>query len=77
MIKDLFRRFGVNRAIIVADNDLPGLNGAKLLAEGLGISSCTLTLPCKDLREAVRLGVDKATIDSLARSAVWYCHHQS
>lgn len=73
MIKDLFRRLRVNRAIIVADNDLPGLNGAKLLAEGLHIPSVVITVPTKDLRMFVQMGGTRDVIDSLVNSSIWKC----
>ena len=63
---------GVKRAIIVGDNDTPGIRGAKQLAEELQVPCCNLLLPCKDLREFRRLGGDRALFDSLTSQLVWH-----
>lgn len=72
MLNDLVRRTNIKRAIIIADNDDPGLNGAKLLMENIPVPSCVITLPCKDLREAVSAGIGRTAIDLLASQAVWH-----
>lgn len=71
------------KAVIVADTDPdrvwdktgkdfnPGADGAALLASKLGIPSCTLLLPCKDMRDFVRNGGDAATLDYLVNQCVW------
>jgi hypothetical protein len=61
----------IRRAVIVADNDTPGLNGAKMLADHLPIPSCLLILPCKDVRQFVNWGGDKRVMDALINTAVW------
>lgn len=61
----------IRRVVIVADNDTPGLEGAKRLAEYLPVPSCTVVLPAKDVREFVQLGGNRATLDSLINASVW------
>ena len=72
MLKDLIRRTGVKRAIIIADNDDPGLNGARSLIKVLQVPACTITLPAKDLRQFYRDGGDRQTIEALAQASVWH-----
>lgn len=65
------RRLRVNRAVIVADNDDPGVNGAKMLQEHLRIPSVMLVLPCKDCREFVKLGGTQELLRSMIDQLVW------
>lgn len=58
-------------AVIIADNDEPGIKGAQELQRWLPVPSCILILPSKDLREAVKSGIDKSTIDSMIEQLVW------
>lgn len=73
----------IRRAIIVADNDSdkprpdgttfnPGFDGASRLADELGIPSCLLLLPAKDIREYVSYGGDRETIEMLIGNLVWH-----
>jgi len=64
-------RLGIKRAVIVADNDTPGIRGAKVMADELQVPCCHLLLPSKDLREFVRLGGTRELIDSLTEQLVW------
>lgn len=64
------RNHGVQEVVVVADNDDPGIRGAKGLQEMLPVSSCVLVLPTKDLREFLQVG-DKSTIDLMIDQLVW------
>lgn len=68
-------RLQVRMAVIVADLDEPGIRGAKTLQEHLPIPTAILLLPAKDLRSAVRSGIDKATLDSMIASLLWRRPH--
>ena len=70
-LKQLFRRVGVRKAAIVADNDTPGVNGARVFSEQLGIPSCLITLPCKDLREFIGVGGDASLLTSYLNTSIW------
>lgn len=61
----------VRQVVIVSDNDDPGIRGAQDLQRWLPVPSCILILPTKDLREAVKSGIDKSTIDSMIEQLVW------
>ncbi len=68
-------RLGIRNAVLVADNDKPGLRGAKALADELQIPCCTLVLPTKDIRQFVQFGGTKELIESLTSSLVWNQPH--
>lgn len=70
-LKHFFRRVGVRKAAIVCDNDGPGVNGARMLSEHLGIPSCTITLPCKDLREFIQCGGNQRLMSSYVGQSIW------
>lgn len=65
------RHVGVTRVAIIADNDDPGLNGARTLANQLGTPTCTIVLPTKDLRKFVQMGGTKPVLDNLINGSVW------
>lgn len=71
-IAHLFKRKRVTRAAIVSDNDGPGLRGAEMLARNLPIATTLLVLPCKDLREFVKMGGTKPVLDNLIGQSVWH-----
>ena len=70
-IVDHVKRSRVKEVVIVSDNDTPGIRGAEDLQRWLPVPSCILLLPCKDLREAIKSGIDKSTIDSMIEQLVW------
>jgi hypothetical protein len=81
-LKIAIRRLGVHRAVIVADNDEdklrpdgskynPGIDGGQSLSRHLEVPCCVVTLPFKDLRQAVAAGMNSEDIESLVRSTVW------
>lgn len=64
-------RLHIQRAILVSDNDTPGIDGAKALAKELQIPCAAMLLPSKDMREFVRYGGTRAVIQSLEEKLVW------
>ena len=63
-------RLKVERVVIVADNDDPGIRGAKTLQIHLPVPSCVLVLPCKDLREFIKIGT-RRMLDDMIDSVTW------
>ena len=70
-LRELLKRSGVRRAVIVADNDLPGINGAMRLAQELGLPNALLIPPAKDLRAFVGLGATRDAVECLIANLVW------
>ena len=64
-------RLGIQRVIIIGDNDQPGIDGAKALAAELQVPVASMLLPTKDLREYVRMGGTVDLLKSLERQLVW------
>lgn len=60
---------GVREAVILADNDKPGISGAVSLT--LPCPSVVALTPTKDVREFVRLGGTKAQLENLVNGAIW------
>lgn len=77
----LVKSLGCKRAVIIADADPDivfrervtnaGADGAITLALHLGIPNTIITLPSKDLRDFVKTGGDRATIEYLVKETVW------
>ena len=65
------RRRGIRSLTILADNDGPGRAGAERLAAETRLRARIVSLPAKDVREAVRLGASKATIEACINNASW------
>lgn len=59
------------RAVIVADNDGPGIDGAKMLREFLPVPSCVIVPPVKDMREFVKMGTKRKILDDMIASVTW------
>jgi hypothetical protein len=70
-IKTAFNRLGVRHTICVADNDTPGINGAKKMMQALNIPAVSFVPPCKDLRQFLQLGGTKEMILSTVQSTIW------
>ncbi len=64
-------RLGIQRVIIIGDNDQPGIDGAKALAAELQVPVASMLLPTKDLREYVRMGGTLGLLQSLEKQLVW------
>lgn len=71
IIKQIIARQGIKRLVIIADNDEPGVKGAQTLVELLPVPCAVVCLPCKDLREFVRLGGSRAMLDNKINQTVW------
>lgn len=64
-------RLGIQRVVIIGDNDQPGIDGAKSLAAELQVPVASMLLPTKDLREYVRMGGTLDLLKALERQLVW------
>lgn len=64
-------RLHIQRAILVSDNDRPGIEGAKALAVELQIPVAAMVLPAKDMRQFLAYGGSRMLLDSLERQLVW------
>ncbi len=64
-------RLGIQRVVIIGDNDQPGIDGAKALAAELQVPVASMLLPTKDLREYVRMGGTLGLLQSLEKQLVW------
>jgi DNA primase len=70
-IRTYARRQAVNRVVIVADNDRPGLDGARKVGGELKLPFAIYVPPAKDVREFVRLGGTRAMIENTLKGIVW------
>jgi hypothetical protein len=70
-IKTACKRLGVSKAVIVADNDAPGQQGALKVAGELRLPTAIYTPPAKDLREFVRNGGSRLLIEQQLKNTVW------
>lgn len=70
-LKHFFRLRNVKRAVIVADNDTVGVNGAIKAADAMGIPTVVIVLPCKDLRDFLKFGGDNRLLTSIIENSVW------
>ena len=71
MIADMLKYFKIRQAVLVPDNDEPGLRGADRLQPFLKINHCKIILPTKDMREFYQFGGNKETLESLTRNTIW------
>lgn len=71
MILAYLKTIKARRIVIITDNDLPGLNGARKLQNILRIRSCIWIPPAKDIREFAILGGTANLIESSIRDLVW------
>lgn len=75
------RRLKIRRVVICADNDAdkelngqrynPGIDGATRLQQELEVPSCLFIPPCKDIREALSLGITAQLINNTINNQVW------
>jgi phage/plasmid primase-like uncharacterized protein len=65
------RRLHVAEAVLIADNDDPGLNGADMLARHLEIPCCVIVLPAKDVREFVNNGGAVEMLENQIHQTRW------
>ena len=71
MLTSIEDRLGVQRVVMVADNDAPGLLGAERVARDIGLTQITICPPCKDLREFVNCGGTRGDIETMVKQQVW------
>lgn len=62
---------GVKDAVIITDNDTPGITGSSKLQEALPVDTCRVILPAKDMRQFVNNGGTAVMLESIAKSVVW------
>lgn len=67
------RKTGAREAVIISDNDDPGLNGADMLSRHLEIPCCIITMPGKDVREFVNDGGTVEVLENLVKQTRWIC----
>lgn len=65
------RRHECASAVIVSDNDKPGLDGARKVGAELRMPSAIYVPPAKDLREFCRLGGTRNMIENTLKATVW------
>jgi len=65
------RRLAVTRVVVIADNDKPGLDGARKVGSELKLPFAIYVPPAKDIREFVGLGGTRAMIENTLKSTVW------
>lgn len=70
-LKALFRNRHIQRAVIISDNDTPGINGAERLAKEIGRPCALMVLPAKDIREFVNVGGTHDLIETQLRQTLW------
>lgn len=70
-IQTVFRRLHVERAVVLLDNDGPGVLGGKRFCDHINVPTCTWVPPCKDLREFVKSGGTKELIEAMLKGFVW------
>lgn len=70
-IRTYARRHKCARAVIVSDNDKPGLDGARRVGRELLLPYAICMPPAKDLRDFVRLGGTRAVIENTLSQTVW------
>ena len=58
--------YGVKEVVIISDNDGPGLSGSARLEQHLPCPYREIVLPCKDLREFLKLGGTRQLLESMA-----------
>ncbi len=65
------RRHSVRRVVLIADNDKPGLDGAKKVAAEIKLPFALYVPPAKDLREFLRLGGTRVLIENTLKGTIW------
>lgn len=70
-IRTCARRHKCERAVIIADNDKPGLDGARRVGGELKLPYAVYVPPAKDLREFCRLGGTRNMIENTLKETVW------
>lgn len=71
LINAYVTRNKIRQVVIIADQDGPGLNGARKLQHALTTRSCIVVLPTKDIRDFVVAGGDADMIADIVKDTVW------
>jgi hypothetical protein len=58
--------------VVIADNDKPGLDGARKVGGELRLPFAIYVPPAKDLREFVRLGGTRTMIENTLNQTIWH-----
>jgi hypothetical protein len=70
-IAALCRRRGVKRVSVLADNDGPGIVGARAFCGHVGLPARLVVLPAKDLREWVKNGATRHAVEACIAAHGW------
>ena len=70
-VRTFARGHKCDRAVMVSDNDKPGLDGARKVGGELGLPYAVYVPPAKDLREFCRLGGTRNMIENTLKGTVW------
>ena len=70
-VRTYARRHGCGKAVIVSDNDKPGLDGGRKVGAELRMAFAIYVPPAKDLREFCRLGGRRNMIENTLNHTVW------
>jgi len=65
------KRHSIRRVSVLADNDSPGLAGARTLCGQLDIPARLVVLPAKDLREWVQNGATRQAVEACINNHIW------
>ena len=70
-IAALCRRIGIKRVSVLADNDGPGLAGARAFCGQVGLPTRLVVTPAKDLREWVKNGATRQAVEACLAAHGW------
>jgi hypothetical protein len=70
-ITEYCRRSGVKRLSVIADNDEPGIKGARELCGQVEITSRMIMLPANDLREWLGQGAGRQALEACLNAHGW------
>jgi len=70
-VAGLCRRLGVKRMSVLADNDGPGISGARAFCGQVGLPARLVVLPAKDLREWVKNGATRQAVEVCLTAHPW------
>lgn len=71
LVNGFIRKEKIKEAMVVSDNDEPGIRGAEKLQASLKIKSCLFIPPCKDIREFLNLGGNLNAFRSISKDLIW------
>jgi len=65
------RRHACRHVVLVADNDKPGLDGARKVGAQIQLPWAVYVPPAKDLRDFVRMGGTRGMIENTLKGTIW------